>query len=56
MEEESTFVRLLGNSPMIKVLDFLLVDRESDYSKKELAENSGDLIQHVEIDLALSGK
>lgn len=41
MEEESTFVRLLGNSPMIKVLDFLLVDRESDYSKKELAENSG---------------
>jgi len=41
MEEESKFVKLLGNSPMIKVLDFLLVDREFDYSKKELAENSG---------------
>jgi transcription initiation factor IIE alpha subunit len=41
MEEESKFVKLLGNSPMIKVLDFLLVDREFDYSKKELSENSG---------------
>ncbi len=40
MEGESKFVELLGGSPMIKVLDFLLVDREFDYSKKELAENS----------------
>mgnify|MGYP001626277013 CR=1 FL=1 len=41
MEEESLFIKLLGNSPMIKVLDFLLTDRDFDYSKKELAENAG---------------
>lgn len=38
--ENSIFIRLLGNSPMIKVLDFLLTDRDFDYSKKEIAENS----------------
>lgn len=38
--EESTFIRLVGNSPLSKVLDFLLTSREFDYSKKELADNS----------------
>jgi predicted transcriptional regulator len=38
--EESTFIRLIGNSPLTKVLDFLLTSREFDYSKKEIAENS----------------
>lgn len=38
--EESIFVKLLGNSPMIRALDFLLTDREFDYSKKEIAQNS----------------
>ncbi|MEM4097795.1 MAG: hypothetical protein QXS81_03825 [Candidatus Micrarchaeaceae archaeon] len=39
-ENESMFVKLLGNSPMVRVLDFLLTDRDFDYSKKEIAENS----------------
>ena len=38
--EESTFIKLIGNSPLSKVLDFLLTSREFDYSKKEIAENS----------------
>lgn len=40
MIEESTFMKLVGNSPLAKVLDFLLTSREFDYSKKEIAENS----------------
>lgn len=38
--DESIFIRLLGNSPLTKVLDFLLTAREFDYSKKEIAENA----------------
>ena len=38
--ENSLFVKLLGNSPYIRVLDFLLVYRDFDYSKKEIAENA----------------
>jgi len=39
-EEKSMFVKLLGDSPSIKTLDFLLLSRDFDYSKKEIAENS----------------
>jgi len=39
--DESIFMKLLGNSPLTKVLDFLLTAREFDYSKKEIAENAG---------------
>jgi len=38
--EENIFIKLLGNSPIVRVLDFLLTAREFDYSKKEIAENS----------------
>ncbi len=38
--DEDTFVKLLGNAPITRVLDFLLTAREFDYSKKEMAENS----------------
>jgi len=38
--EKSLFVKLLGNSPYIRVLDFLLTYRDFDYSKKEIAENA----------------
>lgn len=38
--EESIFIRFLGGSPTIKILNFLLTEREFDYSKKEIAENS----------------
>jgi len=38
--ENSLFTKLLGNSPYIRVLDFLLTYRGFDYSKKEIAENA----------------
>jgi len=38
--EKSLFVKLLGNSPYIRVLDFLLTYRGFDYSKKEISENA----------------
>ena len=38
--EESIFLKLIGNSPLSKVLDFLLTSRDFDYSKKDIAENS----------------
>jgi len=38
--EKSLFIKLLGNSPYIRVLDFLLTYRGFDYSKKEIAENA----------------
>lgn len=38
--ENSLFLQLLGDSPLLKVLDFLLESRELDYSKKEIAESS----------------
>jgi len=38
--KNSLFVKLLGNSPYIRVLDFLLTYRGFDYSKKEIAENA----------------
>jgi len=38
--EKSLFVKLLGNSPYIRVLDFLLTYRGFDYSKREIAENA----------------
>jgi len=39
-KKNSLFVKLLGNSPYIRVLDFLLTYRDFDYSKKEIAENA----------------
>jgi predicted transcriptional regulator len=38
--DESIFIKLLGDSPLNKVWDFLLTAREFDYSKKEIAENA----------------
>ncbi len=38
--DESIFTKLLGDSPLTKVLDFLLTARDFDYSKKEIAENA----------------
>ena len=38
---ESNFLKLVGNSPTAKVLDFMLTGREFDYSKREIAENAG---------------
>lgn len=41
MEDNSLFVDFMGNSPMIKVLDYLLTERELDFSITDMAKNSG---------------
>ncbi len=41
MEERSIFVEYLGNSPYIKVLDFLIQGQEFDYSMTEVARGAG---------------
>lgn len=40
-ENESSFVLALGNSPVIKLLDFFITFRRFDYSLTQIAENSG---------------
>jgi Fe2+ or Zn2+ uptake regulation protein len=37
----SIFIRYLGNSPKIRILDYLLTVRELDFSLTDIAENSG---------------
>lgn len=41
MEEKSVFVEYFGNYPLIRVLDFLILARDMDYSMTEIAKNSG---------------
>ena len=41
MEEKSVFVEYFGNYPLIKVLDFLILGRDMDYSLTEIAKNAG---------------
>src|SRR3989344_114929 len=37
---ESSFVLVMGNTPFIRVVDFLLENRPFDYSKTDLAKNA----------------
>ena len=39
-QEESSFVTVMGSTPFVKVLDFLLENRPFDYSKTEIAKNA----------------
>ena len=39
--EETIFTRVVGNTPKIKVLEFLIEGRELDYSLSDIAEGSG---------------
>ncbi len=41
MNEKSFFVKVFGDYPIIKVLDFLITFREFDYPLTEIANNSG---------------
>ncbi len=41
METKSLFIEFMGDSPMIRVLDYLLTERELDFSITDMAENSG---------------
>ena len=40
-EEKSVFVEYFGNSPYVKVLDFLIQGQEFDYSMTEVARGAG---------------
>lgn len=40
MEEESIFIKLLGDYPLIRVLNYLLIYRDLDYSLTDIAEGS----------------
>ena len=41
MEEKSLFVEFMGDSPMIKVIGYLITERELDFSITDMAENAG---------------
>ena len=41
MENETVFVEVFGNNPVMKVLDFLITYQLFDYSLTEIAKNSG---------------
>jgi len=41
MEEKSIFVEYFGNTPHVKVLDFLIQGRDFDYSMTEVARGAG---------------
>ncbi|MEK6963247.1 MAG: helix-turn-helix domain-containing protein [Nanoarchaeota archaeon] len=41
MEETSLFIEFMGDSPTIRVLDYLLTERELDFSITDLAKNAG---------------
>jgi len=41
METKSLFIEFMGESPTIRVLDYLLTERELDFSITDIAKNSG---------------
>ncbi len=41
ISDKSLFVEFMGNSPMIKVMDYLITERELDFSITDMAENAG---------------
>ena len=41
MENETIFIEVFGNNPVIKVLDFLITFQLFDYPLTEIAKNSG---------------
>lgn len=41
MEDKSVFIEYFGDYPLIRVLDFLILARDMDYSMTEITKNSG---------------
>ncbi len=41
MKEKSLFIEFMGDSPVIRILDYLLTERELDFSITDMAKNSG---------------
>ena len=39
-ESDSLLIEFLGDTPLIRVLDFLIVFREYDYNKQDISKNS----------------
>ena len=39
--EKSMFLSLVGNSPLMKVIDFLIDNKGMDFCKKDIAEGAG---------------
>ena len=40
-EDKTVFLEIFGNSPILRVLDFLVVNEEFDYSMSDIAKLSG---------------
>jgi len=40
-KEESIFIEVLGNSPILKIMDYLIESRLFDCSKKDIIEGTG---------------
>ncbi len=41
MEQKSAFLEIFGESPILKVMDFLVINEDFDYSMTDIAELSG---------------
>ena len=41
INNKTVFLEIFGDSPMLKVLDFLIVNEDFDYSMTDIAANSG---------------
>ncbi len=41
MEEKSLLIEYLGDSPRLRIIDFLIENRLFDYSKKQITEGAG---------------
>jgi len=41
METKTAFLQVFGDSPMLRVLDFLIVNEDFDYSMTDIASQSG---------------
>lgn len=41
MESRSTFLQIYGDSPELRVLDFLVINDDFDYSMTDIAKHSG---------------
>ena len=41
MREKSLFIEFMGDSPTIRVMDYLLTERDLDFSITDMAKNAG---------------
>ena len=41
METKTAFLQIFGDSPMLRVMDFLIVNEDFDYSMTDIASQSG---------------